>query len=375
VTSWFIFDTLSGRTLQEFTPQSGTWSERGNEAEQISVTIPLSDPDLAGMDWRNLATEWKSSIAVEEHGRFYGGPILPHDWANNKLELNLTARGIWTYFDHRHVLPSSAATQSLVLSSGMPNTALDTNLSGLDLGTIVKRLVQRACAWSGAALPIIYMPDRAGTRGKTYAALDFKKVGSAITDITNLVGGPDVRFRLVRDGLYFSWMLETGTENEPRLQSPSIFDWDFGAEDLAADELTVKTDPSYMADIAWATGGRNADVSLVSRASTTKLRAAGYPLLETLDSSHSDVVEQETLNSYTAETLRTAYVPANFWAIKVKADASPYLYEYAVGDLARVHVEGSPYLPDGTYPRRIAALSGDEQGEWITVTFGEVYDG
>lgn len=376
MTSWFIFETLTGTQLQQFDPQSGSCSVRVNEAEEIEVTVPLTDPDLAALDWRSLASPWKASIAVEEHGRFYGGPILPHDFNSDSYELKLTARGIWTYFDHRFILPPAARTTPLVNAAGLPNTSLDTNISGFDLGTIAKKLVQQACAWPGANLPIVYQADRSGFRSRKYSALDVKTVGSGLTDITNVNNGPDIRFQLRRrDSLHFEWLMETGTEAQPRLQSSTIPQWDLAADQSSGSGLDVTTDPSRMADVSWATGGRNTDRTFVSLRQNTRLRDAGYPLLETLDSTHSEVEVQSTLDDYASEALRTAYVPAQFWSFKARVEAAPFLSEYAPGDPCFIHIEDNPYLQDGTYTRRIAALSFDEQGEWITITLGEVYDG
>jgi len=376
MTTWFIFDTLTGRILQEFFPKTGAWSVRCNEAEQLDVVIPLTDPDLAGMDWRNLAAPWKSSLAVGEHGRLFGGPILTGMFDGNSFDLQVKAVGLWAYFDHRFVLPPAAARTPLVdPATGLPNESLDMNLSGLDFGTIAKKVVQQACAWPGANLPIIYQPDRVGKRKRTYPAVDCKAVGTVLSQLTESKNGPDIRFQLrQKSPTHFEWVLETGTEDTPRLQSPTTHRWDLGAEDTAGSSLSVHTNTAAMADVAWATGGRSNDTVLVSYASSTRLRDARYPLLETVDSSHSDVTVQATLDGYAKEALRTAYLPAQFWSFQARADMAPHLTEYAVGDLACIHVEGSPYIPDGDYTRRIVALSGDETGQWVTITLGQVYE-
>lgn len=377
MTRWFVFDTLTGTELTDFTAKAdSTWSVRANEAEDVQVTIPLTDPRMRALDWQNLAAEWKSSIAVEEHGRFYGGPIQPHTYDGDKDELKLTAKGLWKYFDHRKVLPPAAEFTSLVLPSGLPDPSLDTNLSGLDYGTIAKRIVQQACAWPGANLPIVYQDDRAGTRIRNYPAVDLKEVGTVLAQLTEVINGPDIRFQLRRrDATHFEWFMETGTETQPRLQSPIVQTWDLGAEALASTNLSVTSDPSEMADVSWAAGGRNDDRVLMAMARSTKLRDAGYPLLELADTSHSDVVLQATLDDYAAEGLRTGYLPAKFWTFKVRADRKPYLADYSVGDLVDVTVARSGYLKPRPYRRRIAALSGDAKGDWITITTGAIYDG
>lgn len=376
MTAWYVFDTLTGKILSEFEPESGSWSVKTNEAEQVQVTVPLTDPILASLNWVTLAAPWKSSLAVEEHGRFYGGPILPHSFSTDDLKLNLTARGLWSYFDRRYVLPPAAESTKLVTPFGTPNNSLNTSISGFDLGTIGKKIVQQACSWPGANLPIVYQADRVSFHSRVYAALDFKSVGSALTDLCAVEGGPDMRFQLQKkDSTHFEWIFETGTQAKPRLESILKPFWDLAALKASGSSLEVGTDPSQMADISWSTGGRNDDRVLVSQKKSNVLRNAGYPLLEVLSQSHADVTVQSTLDSYAAETLRTAYTPAQFWSFKAAANMSPYLYEYSVGDLCTLRVEGIPYIPDNYYERRIVALSGDEDGLFISITLGEVYDG
>lgn len=376
MTRYYVFETLSGAQVAEFTPASASWNLTANTADSVDVTLNLRDSVTAAQDWRNLGTPWKHSIAVEEHGRFIGGPIMPHDLDGDKLTLKLSARGPKVIMDRNPILPVSALTGSLVGSDGLPDPAFDTTITGFDFGTIGKKLVQQMMLWPGLNLPIVFHADRPADRTKTYPAISFKTVGSALDDLNGLENGPDIRFQLRRRGTdAFEWVYESGSEGSPRLQGPTKHTWELGADEAAGSGLSVSLDPSLMASISWATAGRSADTVLLSRFVDMKLIGAGYPLLQLVDSSHSSIEIQGTLNDLASENLRTAGRPAEFWSFKAKLSASPYLNEYNPGDLVDLVVPAGQYLPPGTYMRRIASLSGDEKGDWVKITCGEFYDG
>jgi hypothetical protein len=376
MTSYYVFETLTGKILTEFEPEQASWSMRANEAETVSVTLDLSDPANRALDWRNLATPWKHCIAIEEHGRFLGGPILPHDWDEDDHRLKLSVRGIRVLLGRRTVLPARALTASLVTPAGIPDTSLDTTISGVDLGTVGKRLIQQAMSWPGFELPIVFHEDRPGSITRSYAAVDLSKVDAALADLSDEENGPDIRLQLRRgDKRDLEWVYESGTAAEPRLQSPSVHTWELQADEAAGSGVSVTTDPTEMASISWATAGRSSDRVLVSRYFDRRLVDAGFPLMEAVDSSNSSVSEQTVLDGLAAERARTSLKPSEFWSFRVRLDASPFLIEYNVGDLVRVVVRNSDYVPVGEFTRRIAGLSGDEQGDWIKVTCGEVYDG
>lgn len=370
-----LFDTLTGELIEELNPLDASWSVGVNEPEDVEASFDLNDPDVRDLDLRNLATPWKTCLAMRVGTRWYGGPIQEPAYTSDSGELTLKARGIGSYFRRRLVLPPSAETGSLVMADGMPNPAFDTTISNVDLGTIAKRLVEQACAWSGAGLPVTYEADRVGAATRTYVAVDFKNLGEALDDLTQVVNGPDIRFELRETGVNsFGWFMRTGTEGSPRLTSPTIHSWDLGADDPAASGLVVDVDPSRMADIQWGAAGRDDDRVMVARARSTSLRDAGFPLMEDVDTSRTNISEQATLNGYANEALRVSGRAAQFWSFDARPDMAPFPDEYWPGDDAELVVERDPWIPDGVYQRRISALSGDLTGP-VQVTLGEVFDG
>lgn len=372
----YVFETRGGALLNEVEPSALSWSENANQAETVTPTFDLNSDIEGARDWRNLGTAWKHSIAIDVGGRLLGGPILPHAFDGDRGTLRITARGGRILFTRRSILPPTALTQPLTLENGDPDTSLDSTWTGFDLGTIAKKIGIQACAWPGATdLPIIWPDDRVGTHEKTYAAIDRKNVDAAWTDLSNVENGPDIRLGLEWDGPdRFRWRFQTGTQEQPRLQGDDVFAWEIGQ----GAEISVQTNPTLMGSLAWAQGGRSADTALVRSLYDPLLIDNGFPLLELESDASPNTVEKSTLDSSNVETLRTAAKPWEFWSFGVRADRSPYPFEYGPGSLIEVTVSESAkvtggYVRPGTYTRRIAGLSGGLD-DWITITCGETYD-
>ena len=372
----YVFETRGGALLAEVEPVQVSWGVQANTADDVSVTVDLNSTVEGSRDWRNLGTPWKHSLAVDVGGRVYGGPIMPHDFGEDDGRLTLAARGLLVALDRRSVLQLAALTTSLVDGDGLPDPAFDTTIAGFDLGTIGKKVVVQALTWPGwSDVPVVFHADRAGTRTRTYVGVERKPVAEALDDLSGVQNGPDIRFQLRWTGPdTFGWLYESGTETQPRLQGESVFSWEVGQES----GLTVSTNPSRMGSVAWSQGGRADDAIAVAMMYDSFLVDRGFPLLELESDASSTTSSQDTLVAWNVETLRTARVPWEFWSFRVRADRSPFPNEYNTGDLIDVIVTADTpvaggYVPVGAYRRRIAGLSDDESGEFITITCGETY--
>lgn len=370
-----VFETLGGAKIAEIDPMDMSWDTVTNSAETVKVQIDLNSATEEDRNWRSLAAPWKHSIAVEAGGRVIGGPILPHDFDDDSAVLNLDARGFRILTTRRSVLSVAALTTSLTLPDGLPDTTLDTNLSGFDLGTIGKKLLEQACEWPGwDQIPIVFPADRPGSNERNYPAIERKNLDDALSDLSGVANGPDFRIYLEKvDNDSFRWRFDSGSEAQPRLESPDVFAWEVGQ----GSGLSVKSNPSRMGSLSWSEGGRSNDTALVRSMFDPTLIDNGYPLLELESDASVNTVLADTLDAWNVETLRTSARPWEFWSFKIRADEPPFLSEYSEGDLIDVVItEDSPvaggYIGPGIYRRRIAKLSGD-MSEWVTVTCGEEY--
>lgn len=374
----YVFEIRGGQLIAEPEPLKISWSNTSNTPETVDITIDLNSPAEAARNWPNLGAAWKHGIAVDIEGRLLGGPIMPHDFDDDGSSLTLTARGIRVALARRHILPVDALTESLVTPAGVPDVTKDTLINGYDLGTIGKKITEQAFTWPGwTDIPISFHPDRAGSRFRSYSAVELETVDDALSDLSGVQNGPDFRFQLVwtsEDTI--GWVFQSGTETQPRLQSADVFQWEVGE----GSGLSVKTNPSLMGSVSWSVGGRSDDRTEIAMMYDPYLVEQGYPLLELQSDASANTSEVATLESWNVETLRTARRPWEFWSFKVRADLPPFPGEYNPGDLIDVIVTrdvpvSGGYVAPGTYRRRIAGMSGDEQGEWVEITCGEAYDG
>ena len=384
MTRWLIGDLRTGRKLLDLNVMAGSkWSTEVNGAGGITAEVTLRDPDMVALELRNAATVGKSFLAVVDNGIVHpcSGPIWSHDYDKDSGKLTITGAGMWTYFDHRVLLPVLAASTPFIVTDPddptktIPNPVLDTNLSGLDLGTIAKRLVQQAQAHTGGNIPVVHEADRSGSSERNYVGADLSLIGDMLDNLVDVEDGPDIEFtpRFTADLLGIEWVMRSGSAAQPQLFSQSTHVWDYAVPQPSIRSLKVKVSADRMVGRAFATGGRSSNTALYAQYTNPNLTNIGYPLLEDVDSSHSDVVIPATLNAYVKETARTGSKPTEFWSFDVQADQSPFVGEYRAGDYCVVKIANDPYIPKGEYRRRIMALSGDAEGKWVSVTTGEVY--
>jgi hypothetical protein len=379
VTELVIGDLRTGRQIINI-PSAGvhkaSWSTSLNDADTIEATFKLTDPDTKQLELRSAAAPAKAFLAIVENDvPVAGGPIWIHTRDKNEGTLQVSAKGMWSYFDHRVLVPLVAATLPIVDSvTREPSAVMNTNLVAQSYGMMAKRLVMQARAHTGGAVPIVFQDDEAGTYTRQYLGSDLSIVGEKLKDFTQLENGIDIAFtpRWTGDRQGIEWVLRTGTLAKPMLSSETIHLFDYSVEDPAVKDLTITVNASNLTSRTWAVGGRQDDVAVIERADDTALLGAGYPLLESVNTAHSDATVPSTVRSYAAEDVRWGRTPVESWSFKASADADPKVGSYAVGDWCDVQMADDDYVPDGTYRHRIAGLSGDQDGRWVSVTTLEV---
>jgi hypothetical protein len=397
MTRYIIGNLRTGRRILDLPVISGPWDTRLLADGSITVRVDLNDPDVQALDLDNAAQPAQAFLAVVEGETIVAaGPIWTSDYSRDDRTLKLGAKGMGSYFDYRSILPLLAATVGVDqftipdptdASKTIPNPALTTALSSLSLGTITKRLIQQAQTWTGGNVPVVFQDDEAGTHDINYFGLDFKRVKEAIADIANRENGSEYSFhpRFTADLLGVEWLFRTGTNAEPLVTSQSVPLWDVTASKSPVSELTIGKDGSQFVSLGWQVGGRQEDTVLVARGYDTTLVDAGFPLMESVDSSHSSVSVQGTLDSYSTAMVRAGLSPYEVWSFTAEARptdeaglaAGPQVGQYQVGDFADLVFaawdpttgHGDPYLKTKrTVRHRIIGLSGDEQGRTIKVS-------
>lgn len=361
---WLIGDLRTGRRIQTLPVLSGSWSEVLNGAGDISCTATLKDPVVARLGLAESGMPGKAFLAaVDGDTVLQAGPIWTHDWDSNSSRLTLTGLGMWSYFDHRVLLP--------VLAGRLPSDpTTDTNLTS-SLQGIARSYVAQAQSWTGGNVPVFLPDEIAGPNERNEAGANLAIVGERLRQLTQVQGGPDImftpRFNSARDGL--EWVMRIGTPDVPLLSSLQEVVFNVGLSKSSVSGMKVSVDGSRIGSQAFAAGGRSSDEVLTTVSTDPALTDAGFPLLDLVDSSHSTVNIPETLQGYSDELVLRGRKPVQTWSFDHDVSRRPFLSSFNAGDFARVRVTGDPYIRTDSYRLRILSRSGDAVGRKVHLEF------
>lgn len=296
---------------------------------------------------------------VEDDEVIEAGPIWAWDYDHASGRLTVTAKGLWTLFDHRVVMGADVA-------SAWARWAV--TYSGLSLGTIAKRVVQLTEEHAGGDLPIVLPGDVTGSHERTFYGYDLATVRDRLEDLMGVDGGPDIAFqpRLTEDRVGIEWVMRVG---DPMLsQKGPDWAWDVSLPQGPVVGLSVKRDASRQAQRAYVSGSGMEESLLVARREAGNvgerdLREVGFPLMETTDS-RSTVERMATLNSWADGAVRSSVRPWAEWQLQVRTDQHPRVAMVKPGDFAQVRVGGHPLLgmllpADRPHRARVMSVSGD----------------
>lgn len=374
-----LSDFVTGGPLLDVPIQAGaSWATVLNKADSLSCSVDLRDPETQDLDIVSAATPKKAVLsAITDDGTVLAfGRSSGDDWADDESEFEIQATGIWQWLDENAIMPYAAATATLVLPDGTVNPALDTIVNNVSLGTVGKRLVQQLIAWPGSPAMTFQADDADPGRTVPYTFASFKRIGAALNDLVKRENGPDFAFdgAIAENGLDLTYSMRFGTEAKPLLGEWKG-SWTVGGEDSPIRHLKVSRVGDDIATSGWMSAGRQGSTVIMSRTMNPQMIADGYAPSMFIDTSHSDVVLQGTLDDYNADNIEFASGPIIKVSFEVRGDAESLpLGQYRCGDWVDLDVgPGHKRLPEGSLPCRIVGLSGDETGEWIKVSV--VYEG
>lgn len=337
--------------------------------DKLSVTVPAYTPRASTMDLKDLLTPFKHSVALVDEsvdgvrvvraaGPIIAPPTAADDDGNNAYKV--TCYGPERFFEYRHVRKYPG--WPLIGGDGKPTGTYDMNLTGLEYGTIMKRLVAESMLWPGGDLPLVFEADRAGSRERTYEAVDGKPVLDALDDIADNEAGVEYAFIPEIDDLdNISWRFVTGTD-AGQIISAGDYLWNIGGPlpDVRGFQRTPEL--TGLATETVFTGGKSNDQVLMARATSTALVDDGWPRVERWDSSHSTVSELSTLQGWANAGLGGVVDRISF---EVRADQA---HTVRPGDMVTLDALGHWDLPDGPHAGRVLSLAWNSSSpDWVEV--------
>lgn len=356
-----LHETLTGEPVTELDFSGLAWSTGVCRADEVTVTLP----GYTGQAWWQYLVPRKYTLSVsEDDGRVRAAGILGipegDDDRDGIHHVIMPGRGPESLYERRRILPYPY--WPLVDAAGFPITARDTTIEGVEYGTMMKYLLLQAMDHPGGGLPVVFELDRAGTREKSWTAVEGKPVQDAIQDISELEGGVEWDWVPQLDEHdRLSWAFITGRDASQEITSAFWHTWQSGGEEPDLRDLKPKISPELMCSTAIFTGGKEDDRVMVARAHSSTLIDAGIPLIEEWDSSHSSVSRQSTLDSWARRRLAEGQAPVQYWSFDVRAERAVGLRH---GDWCTIEVADHWMIPDGSYPRRILDVSGGVDDDW-----------
>lgn len=367
----FVAETVTGKIVRDV-PFVGypQWSYGINMSGALSVNVPIGPIDKA--DLRALLDYWRLSWGLSWGNYIWQcGPVVTYRYSDNDGPpvLNIGCPGIWGLFSTKRVVANPAWTGVNIAAADA-----DTTLTNLSLHTIAKRLVQNDMTRSGT-LPIVLPDDIAGTQERTYPGYDLAYVGERLSQLTQVIDGPEVEFRpeytdSTRTAV--QWRMRIGNPRLGNLGLPHAYDYCAALTNVDEDG-----DGSQMQFETWVRGNGMERSLLTGHYADPSLVASGWPKLENVDGSHTSATEQDTLDGWAQADVATYKRGMTKWAGRVRIDGtdgrgnvtgSPSLDTVSVGDSAYFQMRNHRWIPDGVYGQRILSVSSG--GDLTTAELG-----
>lgn len=358
----YAFETVTGRIAAEI-PFAGSmqYTRQINTQGSGSINIPLTGNGLSNALANQVLNPWRWSLALCFNRKIIqAGPIVAESYTDQQGQSNVTISGIWALFAKRLV-----SNPSWVASGTPAVTAADTTFTSFTDYQIAKRLMANSLSRGNAPIDLP-ADDVAGVNTQTYFGYDMNTVSDMITNITQLVGGPEIEFSPYFDPAnagFIRWAMNIG---RPTLGQGAASPWayDYGKVGCCT-AIDVAIDGSKMTFRDYVRGSGSQYTQIIGTAATST--AVGpYPLLEDVDGNHTSVVSLATANRYAQANVNTYQYPISTWSAYVSVDAkdgsgratgSPRLDEISMGDWANFTVQGHRRLADGIYSHRIIGIN------------------
>lgn len=369
-----VVETRTGKYVAEIETSSWSYDTGVLAQDKITLEVPAYTRRSRSMDMRDLLTPRKHSIALVDDS-VAGQRRVPAAGSIEELSAGQDDDGKdrWslTCYGPERVISSGAKIRlfpgwPLVHpTTGLPTGTFDVSFSGIEYGTMMKRLVVESMKFPGGALPIDFEADRAGTRVNNYAAIDGKDVMDAIDDLADLIGGVEYDFQpsiLPEDSIRY--LLVTGTDSVRVVVGPASGHlWNLGGEQQDIRGWERRVNPGSVVTDAMFTGGKDDDSVLVARASSSELIDDGWPRAELWDSSHSSVSEQETLQGWADGALGGVTETAKLEVRNSVARLARH------GDFVVLDSQGHWDMPDGeTWWRILSVGRKSDSADWLQIS-------
>jgi hypothetical protein len=353
----YLFATRTGEVLDEITlAAEPSWDAAINAEGSLQIQALVED--IADADLRSYGTDGgRLALALCLGEAPYGkivqaGPIWSASFDDYSKLLTLQAKGIWSLLNRRLLVAPGWQPPNVLTSD-----AYDTVFTDAPLPYIAKSLIDQCRQHVGGTLPIDTplstseggtMPET-GTHDRTYVSHEMATYGQRLYELTQVIDGPDILFNpYFADHKHVRWQMLIGDPYLAQSTQDAVFEYPGNLF-----YLSVNLDSSHRATEVVVRGNGSERALLYSYANSLELTDAGWPLISLVDSSHTSVTEQATLNGWSAAILAQQTGVVETWDVTATIGGNPGLSDYLPGFRVRYSVNGHSWVPDGEYRFRL----------------------
>lgn len=354
----------TGEHLYRLPYSAAQWQESIKQPGSMSCTVPLSREAKQLDLWATLRP-WKCMLALQRGRKvIHAGPLTDLQWDASSRSLSLTCGGGLTLLTKRLVLSVALKDGwrdgTVLVDEKHPSREMVLEWKRTWWWVCICRLILETKKWQDLPidLPAIEEP---GDKQRTYFSWDLATVADRISDIMNLAGGNEVLFDpyLTTDD-HLRFRMRAG---KPELIT-TTHRWDTTLPGVRVDLASISGSGSNLTNQVWATGGKDSDKTLMCRRTATPL--AGYPLMQSSNTSHTTVERLSTLQQHATGQLAAGAWPDESFTLKVGEEHDVHVGDHAITRFS------DDYLGDQMLELKITDISGDTGSDLLTVTCKEV---
>lgn len=357
--NWYarVFAIKTGAVVDELPLVSQpVWLQQVNADGSFTVTTPIGgNGGLSKRTLRGYVAEGRFGVAVcwgsggTSDWIAQAGPIwsyAPDEGTNGPPTLQIGGSGFWGLLKARLQVPGTWTP-----SMGISGTNSTANYGPSSMHDIARSMLLDTLMRDSLPLDV---PAAAGsgTNVRNFPGYDLAMMGQRLYELTQDIGGPDVVFQpYFASSNLIRFQALIGNPYLVQAGDPLIFDYRSNLTSLKA-----PSDGSKLSITTYEKGNGVEASTLFAYATDTTLTNAGWPLLESVDSSHASVTDQATLQGW-ANSVQTQFGrPIETWVSTILMDSNPQAGTYSPGVTATYNVAGHPWLEDGQYSQRILGL-------------------
>lgn len=363
--SYWIVDTRTGLKQLQVAPSAGSFGRVLNGRGQGgSHTFELAATELSREQWWGLTTPWARTLVVSWNGvAKYAGLITKRSYTFGARRLVVNHGNIRALLGRRY--PFGVTGYWADPSETVPGKL---ECTGRALHSIAALVVQAGVVGPTDiySLPIVLGGIVSGPHNRTYYNPTFETVESALEELQDADGGPDIDFeeRWRPDGK-LEWLMRTGNAASPAI-SGSTFEWNLAAAATDLTGLEIADDANNQVTGVHAIGAGSSDDMLVAGRGLSGVDVGPVPALDTHEA-FKQIEDMAVLAGHARSQLATARFSTRQFSFSVQAGGIPDFAALRLGSIIRFYVRDDMWLPNGWVTLRLIGYSGEARSTRVTL--------